>query len=284
VKAVEGFISHMDSADLVGLYTYPVHGPELLLTTDHAAVLANLRRVVGTLHTPLSEYQLTASEIIDITGGDQGVLDFVARRECPNAPLSCYRLVRGEAQSLALAFEGQVAQSVGGLRTLLSVLKSYPGRKILVLVSAGLLASDRVGARPDVASLIDDIGREAAAANASLYVLHLDSTFIDAFSPQGGGVSASFMRDAGALGAGLERFAGVAGGTLLRVSAGTGEWAFERVLRETSAYYLLGVEPAEADRDGRPRAISVSVRKRGVQIRSRALVVIPKAGASSDRQ
>jgi len=47
------------------------------------------------------------------------------------------------------------------------------------------------------------------------------------------------------------------------------------VLRETSAYYLLGVEPATADRDGRPRELRVKVHRRGVSVRSRQWVVIP---------
>ncbi|HUF47312.1 MAG TPA: VWA domain-containing protein [Vicinamibacterales bacterium] len=278
VQAVKRFVGRLNPADLVGLYTYPVHGPEFVLTTDHAAVLEDLSHVVGTLHLPRSEYGLTVSEIADVTAGDRDVLMSIARRVCPNNPSSCNTPIRDEAQSLALAFEGQVSQSVSGLRTLLTALRGYDGRKILVLVSAGLLATDRVGARPDVASLVDYIGRDAAAANTTLYVLHMDSSFIDAFSPQGGRVSASFMRDAAALGAGLERFAGIAGGTLLRVSAGTGDDMFDRVLRETSAYYLLGVEPEEEDRDGRPHRISVSVRGRGLEVQSRAFVVIPERG------
>jgi hypothetical protein len=143
-------------------------------------------------------------------------------------------------------------------------------------VSGGLLASDRPGARPDVRQVIDEIGRKAALANVHLYVLHMDNSFLDAFSPKGVGPRASFMRDSGALGAGLERFAGTAGGELFRVQAGTGDAAFDRVLLETQAYYLLGVEPEPSDRDGRPHAISVSVRTRGAQVRSRTTLVIPR--------
>jgi hypothetical protein len=88
---------------------------------------------------------------------------------------------------------------------------------------------------------------------------------MEAFSPSGSGSVPSFMRDPGVMGAGLERFTGVAGGALIRVQSGSGDPAFGRVLRETSAYYLLGVEPEDRERDGRPHYISVEVKRRGAQ-------------------
>jgi VWFA-related protein len=276
-EAVRRFVRRLNPADRVGLYKYPVYGAELVLTTDHQEVLDRLDGVVGVLDVPQSESRLTMSEIIDITAGDQDVLGRVAERECPSAPGLCRKRIEFEAQSLALAFEGQVGQSVQGLRTLLRALATYQGRKTLVLVSGGLLAGDRAGGRPDVTDMIGQISRESTLANVNLYVLHLDNSFIDAFSPKGGGARASFMRDSQALGAGLERFAGTAGGALFRVQAGTGDYAFDRVLTETRAHYLLGVEADPADRDGRPHTISVSVRRRGADVRNRTTVVIPRS-------
>ena len=75
---------------------------------------------------------------------------------------------------------------------------------------------------------------------------------------------------------GLEALAGAAGGALFRIEAGTPEHAFDRVMRETAAYYLLGLEVADADRDGRPHYINVKVRERGATVRNRPLVVVPK--------
>jgi len=54
------------------------------------------------------------------------------------------------------------------------------------------------------------------------------------------------------------------------------ERAFERVTREMSAFYLLGVEPAEEDRDGKLHFIRVSIKERGASVRSRTAVIIPK--------
>jgi hypothetical protein len=72
----------------------------------------------------------------------------------------------------------------------------------------------------------------------------------------------------------LEDFSAASGGALLRVPTGWGEAALERVLRETSSRYLLGVEPQASDRDGRVRELRVRVRQRGVTVRGRTWVVV----------
>ena len=74
----------------------------------------------------------------------------------------------------------------------------------------------------------------------------------------------------------LDQFAGASGGTLMRVLVGSGEGSLDRVLRETSAYYLLGVEPTQADRDGRTHALKVKVNQRNATVRSRTFVLLPK--------
>jgi hypothetical protein len=63
---------------------------------------------------------------------------------------------------------------------------------------------------------------------------------------------------------------------VIRVPGTSPDVAFDRVLRETSAYYLLGVEVSEDDRDGRPHAIGVKVKRKGAEVRSRAEVIIPR--------
>ena len=58
----------------------------------------------------------------------------------------------------------------------------------------------------------------------------------------------------------LSDFSAASGGALFPVMIGSGEVALERVLRETSAHYLLAVEPQEADRDGKLRELRVRVK------------------------
>ena len=52
--------------------------------------------------------------------------------------------------------------------------------------------------------------------------------------------------------------------------------AFNRVLRETGAYYLLGVEPDSTDADGRAHFLRVNVSQKGVTVRVRTEILIPR--------
>jgi hypothetical protein len=169
----------------------------------------------------------------------------------------------------------------GALRQLFSALDQDPQRKTVVIVSGGMFASDRVGGRPDLTTLVDTLGADAARAGANIYVLHLDSSFLTAFSASNAAgpstaPSRSLMRQSSALATSLERIAGTAGGTLVRVEPGGEDRAFQRILRETSAYYLLSVDPLADDRDGRRHFISVKVKMAGAEVRARSSVVIPR--------
>ena len=62
---------------------------------------------------------------------------------------------------------------------------------------------------------------------------------------------------------------------MMRVVVGAGENALSQILRETSAYYLLGVAPDPADRDGRTHRLRVKVDAKGATVRSRIWVHVP---------
>lgn len=275
MEAVRKFVENLRPDDLVGLYAYPTGAVHVDLTTNHAAVLGRLDRIMGLYDPPRGEFHLSLSEISDITAGDSMALARVAARECRGADSSCPKRVALEAASLGTFYEMQVAQSLGGLHGLFRALAPIAQRKTVVLVSGGLVANDRPGGRPNLTGETTAVGREAAAANINLFVLHMDTSFLDAFST-GSAVPNSLMADSAMSARGLEMIAGAAGGTVVRIEAGTADAALERLLRETSVYYLLGVEVTDAERDGKIHGIRVRVKQRGAVVRSRASVIIPK--------
>jgi hypothetical protein len=181
----------------------------------------------------------------------------VQQRECPDDAECATRIV-SEARALALHLEAQASRSLGGLAHLLNVVSGLPGRKTVLLITGGVIVSDRPGGRPDVGELATVMGQTAARSNATLYTIHVDDGFTGMYSAASRRHGETERaRDRTMSGDWLDRFSAVAGGVRVHVPVGAGEFAFERVLRETSGVYLLGVEPEEIDRDGRPHELRV---------------------------
>jgi VWFA-related protein len=289
-ESARRFLKKLLPGDYVGVFKYPLFEKVLDLTRTHEDASKVFERVMGTYDPPRGQFHLLPSEIIEITAGDRSTLDEVERRECgtvtPNTTMmtGCRSQIVGEASMLAAYAESEGANRVLGLRLLLDALRDMPDRKTLVILSGGMLSGAGMG-RPDMSAMMLQLGREAAAANTSLYVLHLDNSFADALfrpgdpMPVGTGVAppmARMGRDGDAFAAGLERLADAASGGYIRVRAGTPDYAFDRVLRETSAYYLLAVEPEDRDRNGRLHYLRIGVKTKGATVRAKSHVFVPK--------
>ena len=304
------FIDRLLPTDRVGLHTFPI-GPLMDPTTDHAAVRQMVQKVVGSRTNSEgfnSRFNLSPSEIIDITaestraspfatrgvtargtpvwedavvfGDETDTIRMVQMRECGAAEVRCGDEVRAEAMALAHRLEAHAVGGINGIRSLIRLLSAYPGRKTVVMFTPGMPTSDRPGGLPDLGSLARALGKDAAATNTTIYTLHVDSTQQRAFGAGTGRASGSpgtQSRDRAVESLLLEEFADASGGALLRVPTGAGESALDRVLRETSSHYLLGVEPQASDRDGTLRKLSVKVRRSGVTLRSREWVTVPLA-------
>jgi len=286
MRATRAFVSRLAPEDRVGLYTYPASPRMFPLTPDHTSVSMELNRVVGTFQPPQSRFHLSPTETMDIESGDNDLVKTIAKRECFPDPMSqfeCTKSILADANQIAATFESLAATSTNAVRLLLGALNQAPSRKTVVLISGGLLASDLVGGRPDISRIVEMISADAAAARATVYALHMDSRFLQAFSSVAGstrdaaGLMRSAFRESSAFASGLDRLAGAAGGALIHVEAGAEDRAFQRILRETSAFYLLSVEPLADDRDGRIHYISVKTSVKGAEVRARRTVIIPAA-------
>ena len=289
IQSVREFVRGLQPDDYVGLSAYP-NGSEIAPTTDHAAVLRALNTVVGQRDGPgFGRFNLRPTDIIDmsrdIAMGNGPTLEAMVARECGEDPApTCRVQLLSEASSTSLYYEGLGTASMGMLRTLVTQMKSYPGRKTLLLVSGGMIASDRPGGRPDIGSLGLLVGKAAAAANTAIYTLFVDSSLHDRFGAETRRADRSSdnrARDSAVMSRWLEQFSGAAGGALYTVFVGNASAALARIQTELSSYYLLGVEPGEEDRDGRTHEVSVKLRQPNLTIRGRRFVMIPKRGVSA---
>jgi VWFA-related protein len=284
-EAARRFMGRLQVQDRVGLITFPPPGPSLAPSTERTAVGEALIKIVGTAEVSPSSRaarKVSLSESLDIEARDDFALDNVVARECRGVSgpeqRQCSDEVVMQARLVARLAEERSLRTLTSLQAVMRALAAMPERKTVVLISAGLPASDRPGVGLDTQTEIAAIGRLAAAANSSLYVLHVDHTFLKAFSPEENWISTTMNRDEVILRGGLETMAGASGGTIFTVVNGANR-SFDRVLRETASAYVLGVEPTDTDRNGQPHTIKVAVKVPGAEVRSRReFVMVPTQG------
>jgi VWFA-related protein len=303
-EAAGEFVRKLQPSDRVGLAAFP-SGPHVDATTDHAAVLRGLEQVIGSGDPPGSAFNrfgLNPSNVVDLTAAKQREPHVPIRDPPPNTelgrkvdevcaydrdPAQCRLLVVVDAEMMGLYEEGLAVQRLGALRGMLGALARSAGRKTIVLFSAGLPATDIPGGRPDLGDLGLLVGQEAARANSTIYSVHVDTRRMAAASASSGArprPTDNVQRDSAILSRPLDQVAGLSGGALFTVVQGGGEFAFDRIRRETSSLYLLGVEPDESDRTGEPRRLTVRVNggPRGTTTRAGSWVVVPKSGATPE--
>jgi VWFA-related protein len=295
VAAAKTFVQALGPDDLVAVVPFPMDGITDV-TTDRATLLLALDKVVGT-RSVADPCRLSPADIIDFTSprapGSPGVQPdpLLVRRaaEIMAGSSQCDRIERllSTAKSMALFEEAEIAERLASLRSMLQALAKSPQRKTIVLLSAGIVTADRTGGRPDIGiDLGAIVGQDAARANATIYTLWVDNLRRDSTMASQSGAprtTDNYQRDAALVSGPLDRLTAASGGTMFNVIQGGGEFAFDRILRETSAAYVLGVEPEAADRDGRARQLKVNVSglPRGATVRARSWVVVPKAAPTA---
>jgi VWFA-related protein len=260
----------LDPNDRVAVIGIPAPSPNVDFTTDHAKALKAAMSMPGQARFFSPRLGLAeAFAVVERYGlRRQEVLD----RECLGLQgpelLTCIRGVEMESQELVTEYRQQSQASINALRGLLDGLKAVEGPKTMVLVAEGLGTDDpRRGNTSD----IREISAAAGASGTSIYILQLEPSPVDVTQQR---IVMSEAEDRTAHRGGLETLAGMSRGTVFRVAAGA-EYAFERIGRELSGYYLLGFEPEEGDRDGKGHGLKVQVARRNVSVRIRDRVVIP---------
>lgn len=280
IYAAREFLKRVHANDYVGMISFPSPGVRIDPTRDRKVLEEAIPRLVGFSQLKQNrQYQFTLSDAIDVAARDQETLRRVADRNCPANDLMCSRAIENEMAELVSMLELQGSRSFHGLREVVSAVRGIEGRTTLVVLSAGIPTGDRAGGRLYLRNDAIQAGKDGQGSTVLIYTLHMNTAFLDAFSPDAPSAQQTALRESGVFSRGLDLFNGNAGGTFLEVNTSANS-AIDRLVREMSAYYLLGVEVDEADRDGRAHLIQVKVNAKDSAVRNRASVLIPKRGTS----
>ncbi|MDQ3170139.1 MAG: hypothetical protein M3Q55_08390 [Acidobacteriota bacterium] len=273
IAAVMRFIEKLRPADRVGL-ALTSSGALSMPTTDREGLKAALGRIAGgwDLKPELtSGSYLGLSEAMDIALGNRNVFVQAVARICQRTISSsdvgladaCIEELENGARRMLDDMRQSALTRTSNISALLRALAGIDGQKSLVLVSAGLMLPGDLDPVQQIAAL-------APAANATLHTIYVDNTFAsDARqqSPQlkrAGDVSASMN--------GLSTLAGLSRGTFQRL-VGAGAGVFDRLTREMSAVYRLGIDASPADFDGQPHRLEVRSSRDGTLVRAHRHVV-----------
>jgi VWFA-related protein len=284
LAATARFVSRLGPADRVALFSIP-SGPAVEFTTDHDAVVSALQHTDGQANPGPGTRNIGIGDALGFERGNRVTMEDVITRECGSIgttgpgstglseTMVCRKLVAEEAGIVAAYAHERARNTLAGLRAILERLGSSETPKTLVLVSEGLVID---GERFAAAGL----SRAVAAAHATIYALKPEPSDADASQAR---APLGRARDRAVREEGLTAVARVSGGEMFRVIADP-DFAFDRLASELSGYYLLGFEPDAGDRDGKPHAISVKVRRSDVAVRSRLEFSVGPAGSKSAQQ
>jgi VWFA-related protein len=276
LRAAERFVDALGPSDRVAVMGVS-DGGEIEFSRDRPRAKRQLATLTGEAVPALIQptFNLGLTEALWIADGNKSRLEVAVRRECgvslaravePARSVGdasttrnpCPSQLEQEARMTAQQVRTEASVSLAALLSLIGRLKTIDGPKTIAWLSEGLIAEPRL---VDLAPL----GAAAQEARVSVYVLQLEAPVLDVTTQQ---PSPTLTEDVQLRADGLARLAGAAGGALFRV-AGSDATPFDRILRESSGYYLLAFEATEADRDGRPHRIDVSVQRSGATLRSR---------------
>ena len=265
------FLDRLNPADRVAFISYPDPGVVVDFTNDKQRLRLAMQKVIGTQSRFQGRRNIGLVEAIDIAQkGDDRRMQEVTNRECRGlldmALEQCMRDIVDESNSILWTTRRDTEASLRGLREWLQHLSETEGQKTLILLSEGLVT--------DSPSDLEDVVRAAMRGRVAVNVLLMDVPRSDATQ---GPLPPTFTEDRELEIRGLNDLASLSRGSIFQV-VGTADRAFERLASEISAYYLLSVEQAPSDNDGRNHRIDVSVQRRGVTLRSRQAFVLDPTG------
>jgi VWFA-related protein len=267
VRAAAGLLDRLGPGDLIAVARLP-EGGGVEFTADRARVEEALRQVTGTPPVPQLTGRVYLNEAVDFANGGRFEWPRALLRECGVNPKDrAFGLCTENLVSLAIELlaheEKKTADVLNGIDRIVTSLASASAPATIVLISEGLHLGSQAG-------LLTRVARSVAAGRVTVHVVRPAMPTVDMrdrSAPESPATEDAVLRD------GLEQIAKQMGGDL-RTVVGAGEGAFARIASELAGYYLLGIEPADDDRTGRPREIRVTVARPGAVVRARRSFVM----------
>ena len=260
MRAAGAFVDSLSPADRVGLVAIP-HGVYIDFTSDHDRVRRAVEGLSGLgVHRRPELRRIGLGEAYRITVfNDRGTEEIVARRLCGSGGTAlCRNRLHQNSREIVLETRYDSGNARRGLESLLGEMRELEGPNTLVWISGGFIIDDQLLA-------LLEIKKRAAASRTTLYVMMVPEPLID-MSQRASYVTA--RDDRRKREEGLLALAAFTGARLMRAQFNPGP-LFERIERELSGYYLLGVQSRPTDRDKERRGIKVSVARDGVRVRAR---------------
>jgi VWFA-related protein len=254
------------------------------ITSDKVELLAGLQSVRPAFDTrdrlllELRDFPVIPGEndALRIDYGDQTLLDSLAEQACEVDTTFC--AITGGLDQVEFQLEQKArryirqarvatANTLEQLRYVAARLGSIPGRKTVIFLSDGFFVEeDR--------SQVQSIAAIAARSGATFYSVYGRGTSI-----VGGHVEADVLAPRQSRSATFDSvddgpaiLTGSTGGFVVRASNDISR-AIGLVARDTSAYYVLGYQPTNANMDGKVRKIDVRPRADDLNVRARKAYV-----------
>ena len=175
---------------------------------------------------------------------------------------SCTRDLQMRAEWAWRGVQMTSQTSINSMRQLLASLAAVRGDKTVVLISGGWPLDDR-----EQHTMITTLASEAAAARATFYTLYVPNTVGSASRRM---ITSTPANDSYLHSGPLDTLASMTGGASYRAEVGA-EGVFDRLGRELSGFYRIGVEKDATDGDAKGRRMKVQVARGGVTVRAREI-------------
>jgi VWFA-related protein len=273
-QAASRFVADLPATDVVG-FTTTSGSATVNPTHDRAAVEAALRRVSGQFVDPRElppDVAVGLDEAMEIQAGDTGLLKQVIARDCASMQRSvagCQDDVQQKVRRMVQLTQDATDRQILAYLGVINAMGPAPGQKNLVLLTDGLLTSDRgksgaIGLQP--------IARAAAAAGVELSILFGDPDAVNMTSKSSADSQVARL-DGQNMMQGIQTVADMTGGNFWRVM-GQPDRFFGFVALATSGVYHLGVEAPAGSAPGRDFTLAARVKRSGLTVHVSRVAVL----------